>query len=144
MKSLKFFETVPITFDPRTKTDIQEVLKVFIDQDIAYIDANALLYESSIHLLRESAVEHMMQLYSKPTLLLNEDSSQTRLLKEIVSSINDNLLYVDQHALTIWLTQKGPDGRRTYEKVQDTVENMFNDLYEKLGQWIRELKKQGY
>lgn len=131
-------------FDARTKTDIQEVLKVYIDEDTAYINANALLYGSSIQILRESAVEHMMELYSNSTLRGNEGSHQSRPLRAILSTINDNLLYVDQHALSIWLTQKGLYGRRTYERAQNTVENMFNELYEKLGQWIRELKRQGY
>lgn len=131
-------------FDSKTKTDIQDVLKVFIDQDTAYIDANALFYGMSISVLRESAVDHMMELYFKQTPLLNEGSRQTRPLKEIVRAINDNLLYVDQHALSIWLTQKGPSGRRTYERAQCSVESMFDELYEKLSQWIRELRRSEY
>lgn len=131
-------------FDTKTKTDIQNVLKVFIDEDTAYIDANALLYGTSIQLLRESAVAHMLELYHEPSLPINVGSSQTRPLKEIIRTMNDCLLYVDQHALSIWLTQKGLNGRRTYERAQLTVENMFNELYEKSIQWVREFKRQGY
>ncbi len=128
-------------FDHRTRTDIQEVLKVFIDEDTAYIDANALLYGSSINILRAFAVEHMMELNGNPR---NEGSRYTGPLKETVSTINNNLFYVDQHALSIWITRSGPDGRFIFERARKTVQCMFDELYEKLGQWIRELKRTGY
>lgn len=131
-------------FDSKTKSDIQDVLKVFIDQDVTYIDANAFLYGWSINVLRESAVEHMTQLYARETYRFNEGTRVTRSLKNIVSQINEHLLYVDETALSLWLARKGPSGRHTYEKAQRIVERMFDELYEKLSQWVRELKRSGH
>lgn len=131
-------------FDTKTKTDIRNVLKVFIDENTAYIDANALLYGVSIQLLRESAVKHMLELYYKETLSITDGSSQTQPLKAIIRTMNDSLLYVDQHALSIWLMRKGLNGRRTYERARITVENMFKELYEKTMHWVKEFKRQGY
>lgn len=128
-------------FSTDTKTSIQHVLKVYIDKHTVYIDANAFLYGRAIQVLKKAAVDHMMELYSYP---LNKGTRQTRPLKEIVKTINDKLSYVDQHALSIWLARNRQPGRDTYERAQIAVHCMFDEIYEKLRQWVNEAKRAGY
>lgn len=125
-------------FDPKIKNDIKNVMKVTIPQKTFYINANAFLYGIAIFALRKIAVAYMMELCP------DYDIKSGIPLKMFVEIINRALLYVDQFALVIWLAQNPVIGKITYEQARDAVHCMFDELDQKMPQWVLELEAAGY
>lgn len=137
----RLFSKVCNYFSAETKKSIRTVLNVRVNPNLVYLDANALIYGLCIRALKKVAVLHMMEVYSNPS---NQHSDHARTIQEIVKTINENCLYVDQHALSTWKRKNKASGRIIYERDQKAVQCMFNELDEKLCQWVKELKSAGY
>lgn len=48
---------------------------------------------------------------------------------------------MDQQALTKWRQLYGSQGEATYERAKNAVYRMLDGLYDRLGWWIREIRR---
>lgn len=123
-------------------SEIQDLIQnKMVVQIEDYFDANGLIYGIFIFMLRESAVQFMIELSQDEN---NSDSIHNWQIDLLTNLMNSSQVFVDYAALTEWLKRHKTKGREDYNKANLEVQTMFRNIAEKLKRWIAELKTYGY
>ena len=119
--------------------NIRTNMVAHIEYDFQYIDSNTFFYGSLIQILRETCVLHMKELYNETARL---DSKHTTKIKTTNLTINRLNVYVDEIAKAYWLEYQEGDWIM-FENSDIAVKDMLQNLYDKLADWVNQLKIAG-
>lgn len=129
------YRAIHRTLSDSVTKNIQERLVVTID-DAYYINANALVYGTAIFIIREAAQAHMQAMYDTGNY---QGSIYSMIIKHSITYLNDYDMYVDPTALRYWKAQRRD--MNMYNEAHREVYQMFGKLYDRLGEWVIEIKR---
>lgn len=132
--------------------NIQKKMVAFFPPGYPYIDTNAAEYGRLIQSLRQSATSHMIELYKAANANRAMGTIQyTRAIKDNIFKLNAKPVYVDTMAADYWVNKAVSSDIREkarrkamYEKSLIAVRVMFQNLYDKLANWVRDIRHAGY
>ena len=124
------------------RKNIETRMVVHFPDDFKYFNANSLVYGIAVQYLKSRCVSHMMQMFNNWPMRGNgtEHSASIRIMAK---SMNELEIYVDKQARDAWLI-KNPNNPAIYRQTRSVVVDLFENIYEKLHQWVETLKVNGF